>query len=665
MSGIVGIYRLDRHAVESDNLRLMVNTIAHRGPDGSDIWCDGSIGLGHRMLWTTPESLLERLPLTRKELTITADARIDNRDELVSMLELSDCPADKLTDSDVILAAYEKWGNQCSDKLLGDFAFAIWDSANQKLFCARDHFGIKPFYYYCQPGEIFVFSSEIKALLSLSQVPQQLDPARIGDYLTLAMEDKAITTYKNIFRLPPAHSMEVCQLEKQIHCYWRLDPHREILLKSDEEYAQAFREIFTEAVRCRLRSAFSIGSQLSGGLDSSSVTCVARNLLLEAGKDSLHTISTIFDEVSECDEQPFINAVLAQGGLTPSYIHGDQASPLSDIQTILQYEDEAYIGPNHFYSWIANRAANELGIRVVLDGFDGDTTVSHGTARLTELAYQGDWETLVKEAEAIARLHEISPYPIVRYYALPYLHRLLTQGRWIAFIQALQLLHRHFGQSRKFLAIEFGVKPVWQKFRQQNRASQDSSSLPLWINKDFADSIHLKGRTQAYSLSTELTTTLKHEHFLGLNQGIFAYTLEQVDRYAARFSLEVRHPFMDKRLVEFCLALPAEQKLSQGFGRMIMRRALEGILPEAVQWRSSKADLSANFDHGFLKRDRQLVDEVMSNKIQSLKKYIELKPIQAAYQRMKSASEQASNDDCMTVWKAVILTLWLEARSPL
>ncbi|MGB7087647.1 MAG: lasso peptide isopeptide bond-forming cyclase [Phormidesmis sp.] len=660
MSGIVGLYHFDKTTVNAEDVRLMVDTIAHRGPDGSDVWVEGSMGLGHRMLWTTPESLVENLPLTKAGLTITADARIDNRDELILLLGLSARPAETLTDSDIILAAYEKWGSQCPEKLLGDFAFAIWNSASQTLFCARDHFGVKPFYYYYQSGEIFAIASEIKALLCLDQVPQQLDPIRIGDYLTLAMEDKAITTYKAILRLPPAHSMEVSESGTKTQRYWQLDPHKEILLDSDEAYAQAFRKVFTESVKCRLRSALPIGAQLSGGLDSSSVTCVARNLLLESGQNSLHTISTIFDEVSECDERPFINAVLAQGGLTPHYIHGDQTSPLAHIETIFQYEDEAYIGPNHFYPWIANKAANELGLRVVLDGFDGDTTVSHGTTRLMELAHQGRWKTLVKEAEAIAALHKIEPYPIVRHYALPYLHRLIMQGRWIAFSKTVQLLHTRFGQSRKLIAIDFGIKPIWRRCRHDSHTS-DEIAPPTWINPTFADRVNLKERTQAFSLPTAPTATLRQEHLLGLNQGIFAYTLEQVDRYAASFSLEVRHPFMDKRIIEFCLALPAEQKLSNGFGRMIMRRALAGILPEAVQWRFDKADLSANFDHGFLKRDRQLVDKVMADKIQRLKDYIELKPVQAAYQRMTSASEQASNDDCMTVWKAVILTLWLES----
>ncbi len=664
MSGIVGIYNLGKQSVAAEDVRLMVDAIAHRGPDGSNVWAEGAIGLGHRMLRTTPESLTENLPLTKATLTITADARIDNRDELIPLLGLCDRSAETLTDSDVILAAYEKWGSQCPEKLLGDFAFAIWNSASQTLFCARDHFGVKPVYYYQQPGEIVAIASEIKALLCLPQVPQQIDPVRIGDYLTLAMEDKAITIYKYILRLPPAHSMEVSKLGTKMQRYWKLDPNKEIVLDSDKAYAQAFRKVFTEAVKCRLRSAFPIGSQLSGGLDSSSVTCVARNLLLESGEGSLQTISTIFDEVSECDERSFINTVLAQGGLNPHYIHGDQTSPLANIETILQHEDEAYIGPNHFYPWIANKAANELGLRVVLDGFDGDTTVSHGTTRLVELAHQGQWQTLIKEAEAIAAMHKIAPYPIVRHYALPHLYRLILQGRWIAFAKALQLLHSHFGQSRKLLAIDSGIKPIWRQWRHWWRHSShasDANDLPDWINSTFADSVGLKARTRAFSLPSEPPATLRQEHLLELNQGIFAYTLEQVDRYAARFSLEVRHPFMDKRLIEFCLALPADQKLSNGFGRVIMRRALSGILPEAVQWRFDKADLSPNFDHGFLKRDRQLVDEVMTNKVQRLKDYIELKPVQAAYQRMTSDFEQASNDDCMTVWKAVILTLWLES----
>ncbi len=170
MSGIAGIYYLDEKPVEWETLSRMVDRLVHRGPDGADVWCSESIGLGHRMLSTTPESLLEKLPLVSRsgDLAITADARIDNRDELIGLLRLKDYPAEKITDSQLILTAYEKWGESCSQYLLGDFAFAIWDRRKQTLFCGRDHFGVKPFYYYYCSGQIFVFASEIKALFCLN-----------------------------------------------------------------------------------------------------------------------------------------------------------------------------------------------------------------------------------------------------------------------------------------------------------------------------------------------------------------------------------------------------------------------------------------------------------------------------------------------------------------
>ncbi|MCX7596682.1 MAG: lasso peptide isopeptide bond-forming cyclase, partial [Fischerella sp.] len=281
MSGIMGIYHLDGCPVNRKYLEEMVAVLAHRGPDGTDIWVGGSVGFAHRLLWTTPESLLEKLPLVDQDehLAITSDVRIDNREELLNKLHVFTRLPDKITDAQIILAAYQKWGEQCPEHLLGDFAFAIWDRRKQILFCARDHFGVKPFYYHYQPGKAFVFASEIKALFCFPQVPRRLNEVRIGDYLALMMEDKAITTYKDILRLPPAHSMVVSESGIQLWSYWSLDLHREIHLASNEAYAEEFRQIFTEAVRCRLRSAFPIVSHLSGGLDSSAVTCVARDIL--------------------------------------------------------------------------------------------------------------------------------------------------------------------------------------------------------------------------------------------------------------------------------------------------------------------------------------------------------------------------------------------------
>ena len=426
------------------------------------------------MLWTTPESLIEKLPLVNRanNIVITSDCRIDNREELIAALQLNNRSSEKITDSELVLGAYEKWGEECPQHLLGDFVFAIWDKRKQTLFCARDHMGVKPFYYYHQPGKLFAFGSEIKALLCLPEVPSRLNEVRIADYLNLILEDEAITSYQGILRLPPAHSMVVNLEGIKTSCYWSLDRNHEIKLDSDAAYAEEFRKIFTEAVRCRLRSAFPIASQLSGGLDSSSVTCVARNILIEKDKQNnqkktkLHTISTIFDYIKECDERPFINAVLEQGGLIPHYIHGDKVGPLSSLEDVFQYEEEGFLGASHFYPWIANRTANELGIRIVLDGLDGDTTVSHGIYRITELARQGDWKTCISEVKASSKNFGAKPYSAFRNHALPELKELATNFRWIAFFQGVDLIHQHFGVSRKKLLFNHGIKPLFKRIKQ-------------------------------------------------------------------------------------------------------------------------------------------------------------------------------------------------------
>ncbi|WP_414622900.1 lasso peptide isopeptide bond-forming cyclase [Calothrix sp. CCY 0018] len=673
MSGIVGIHYLNERPVERENLTKMVDILAHRGPDGADIWVDGCVGLGHRMLWTTPESLLEKLPLVnqRGDLVITADARIDNRDELIAALQINNRPVNKIVDSELILAAYDKWGEDCPQHLLGDFAFAIWDERKQILFCARDHFGVKPFYYYSSKNT-FVFGSEIKALLFLPEVPRRLNEVRIADYLNLMLEDEAITSYQGIVRLPPAHSMVVNLQGIKTSCYWWLDPNREIKLDSDAAYAEEFRKIFTEAVRCRLRSAFPIVSQLSGGLDSSSVTCVARDILSEKDKQNnqkktkLHTISTIFDNIKECDERPFINAVLEQGGFIPHYIHGDKVGPLSSLEDVFQYEDEGFLGASHFYPWIANRSANELGMRIVLDGLDGDTTVCHGTYRITELARQGDWKTCISEVQASSKHFRVKAYSVFRNYALPYLKELATNFRWIAFFQGVHLIHQHFGISRKNLLLNHGIKPCLKQIKQfwqskSEKISNESTSHNPLVRSDFAKNIGLDKRIQKLDTSSHKPLNTREKHWASLTHGISPYVLERMDLCAANFHLEVRHPFMDKRLIEFCLALPAEQKLSNGFGRIVMRRALSGILPEKVQWREGKADLSPNFDDGFLNRDRQILDDVMSNQIKYLEKYIDSDFLQSAYQRIIS-EEVVRDEDITPAWQAVMLALWFHYK---
>jgi asparagine synthase (glutamine-hydrolysing) len=668
MSGIVGVYHLDRQLVESLQLRHMVDVLAHRGPDGSNIWLDGAVGLGQRMLWTTPESLLEQQPLVDKtgSFVLVADLRIDNRQELISALNFAGWPIEKITDSQLVLAAYEKWGEECPKYLLGDFALAIWDQPRRQMFCARDHFGIKPFYYYYQPRKNFYFASEIKAIAFLPEVPRRLNEIAIADYLHPVIEDKSITFYKNIYRLPPGHTLIVSDAQGlRLNSYWSLTIPDELKLGSDGEYAEAFREVFTESVRCRLRSAFPISSHLSGGLDSSSVTCVARDIQQQEKGLPIHTFSSIFPDVPECDERPFIHAVVEQGGLIPHYISADKSGALSEWQEFFQAIDEPFIGPSHFLTWGLNRATQQADIRISLDGFDGDTTVGHGSQYFSELARQGLWSTFITEAQSVSQHFDTSPTAIFHEYGLSYLQELAHQGKWLTFAQTADQISQHWQISRRQLFLSQGVKPLvpqsvrrtWQKLRGYDKPPKNVNSL---INSDFAHKMKWDEFTKPQKQLHSSPITVREYQHNTFTSTLFALTLDLVDHSSAAFSIESRHPFMDKRMIEFCLSLPPEQKLNQGWSRMVMRRGMNGILPEKVQWRGGKTDMTPNFLRGLLNFDRELVDEVVVNHQSPIQEFVDFSTLQKSHHRLISQGEK-TNDDTINVWKAVTLALWLRS----
>lgn len=624
MSGIAGVYYLDGRTVDRADVDRMVERIAHRGPDGSAVWREGSLGLGHRMLWTTPESLRERLPLVNKsgDLALTADARIDNRDELMAALGLNGGLRVEMSDSELILRAYEQWGERCPEKLLGDFAFVIWDGRKQVLFCARDHFGVRPFYYHCSP-HVFAFASEIKALLCLREVPRRLNETRVADYLVPILEDKAITFYQDILRLPPAHIMIVGREGIHLRPYWALDPSRELRLGSDGEYAEAFRDLFTDAVRCRLRSAFPVGSMLSGGLDSSSIVCVARELLAENGAGPVHTFSAVFDDVPECDERSFIQAVLARGGLVPHYVRGDQLGPLTDLDRVLHHEDEPFYAPNLYLLWGLYGAARQQGVRVLLDGFDGDTTVSHGIARLAELAFNGRWTSLATEVIGLSRRFKASPLRIV------------------------------LNRALKPLAPK-PIRKIWRRLRGRNESMGNDNPI---IHPHFVRRIRLGHRIHALQGERSIPArTAREDHWRRLTWGVFPLALEVNDRAAAAFGVDPRYPFFDRRLAEFCLALPSEQKLSHGWTRIVMRRAMAGLLPAEVQWRGGKSDVGTNFIRALLACQQPSLEKRLLDYQTGVEAYINLDGALQVFNRFLSGHEEA---DAMAVWKVLTLSLWL------
>jgi asparagine synthase (glutamine-hydrolysing) len=662
MSAVLGIFNLDGQPVDQRWLKDMWSKLSHRGPDGGAVWSEGTIGLGSQMLWTTPESLLERMPLSKPEssLTIVADARIDNREELIANLGLQNKPAASRTDSHVILAAYEKWGDNCPERLIGDFAFAIWDGRSQSLFCARDHFGIKPFYYFHKHNTCFIFASEIKGLLAAPIVPRRLNETRVADYLANFVEDEEITFYRDIRRLPRSQAVRIDRSGCRFRQYWSLDPQREVRYGSDEEYAEAFREKFFQAVECRLRSAFPVGASLSGGLDSSSVVQVSRAFLRNSGNSPLHTFSAIFDEVPQSDERSFINLVLDGGAdLAPQFIHLDRLGALVDVDSTLWHLDQPMYIRNMFLWTSKYKMAQKLGVRVLLDGEDGDTVVSHGDGHLAELAQAGQWEDFAAIANSLLRhfptYHASNKYWL-RTFGYPCLTDMARNGQWLSFARATSQIPRYFDESRWNLILNHGLRPIvpqpvrraWRALRRRNTNGQVKSNNTL-VNSDLAERVGFKERQQHFWSKSGSFNTLREAQCLALNAGIHSCVREEANSAAAAFAIESRHPFYDRRLVEFCLALPPEQKVRRDWPRWIFRNAMKNILPREICWRVGKSNLGYNFHRCLMSLEHQRLEELLIKRPELIQNYVNLPAVHKAFE--KGVDNK--------VWPPTILALWL------
>ncbi|MDQ1260872.1 MAG: hypothetical protein QG575_53 [Euryarchaeota archaeon] len=621
MSAIAGILLFDSNKLNSKHLEGMLSSMAYRGPDGCATWSDGFIAMGHLMLHTTKESISERLPLFRDNLVITADARVDNRDELISQFSAQESCPNEISDCELILRSYRRWGEDCPKKIIGDYAFAIWDGEKQQLFCARDHIGVKPFYYHLSQSS-FAFGSDPRAILSLPWVPERLNEEMVANFLQPILIDRRITFFEGVYRLPAAHTMKICKGSAKMSKYWSLDPDRELKLSSDREYADAFRKVFFEAVRSRLRSAFPVGSELSGGLDSSSVVCTACRILENEGEKRLATFSAVFPDLSECDERQYIDAVLSHvnANVDPHYVRADLLSPFANFEEILCQQGEPFFIPNMYMSCALFSSARENGVRVLLDGFEGDTVVSHGHMLLVELVRSGRFLDLFREINGACQIRKV-PYGKVlwRYCLRPFVP------------EAVLRMGKHL-------------------------MGKDRDNLNEVIDLHFAGSQGLIEKIKAVRAFPR-PKTLRIDHYESLEDGFIQFVMEAIDRLGAAYSLECRHPFFDRNVMEFCLSLPPEQKLRRGWTRWVMRQAMSGILPPEVQRRPGKTNLGGNFRRGIQTSDKRLLEEVIFTKPGFLQGYVNLKALQEAYTRFESYPCKGNDRH---FWAPVTLALWLK-----
>ena len=586
MSGIVGIIRWDGEEPSAGLARQMADRIAHRGPDGIHCLDRPNFSVSYLHLNVTTESFREAQPLTSGHGNLlVADARIDNRDELKKLLGLAD--ETPVADSRLILAAYEKWQTNCLDHLIGDFAFVIWDTSRQTVFCGRDHSGVRPFYFHHVPGQYFLFASEIKALWALPALTKTIDKSRVANYLCQWGQSfiyQRNTFFAGVNSLPPAHSLVVDKQGATEEMYWRIDPEK-YRFGSEAEYLAAFKAVFSEAVACRIQTPFPVSAFLSGGLDSSSVSAVASTLL----KEEERTLGTYYidTETEETSEKEYVIPFLEKHPvehheMTPDR---DYYGSLREIAQITDMPEMFSLTYNHFAPIL--RKVSGKGSRVMLTGSDGDTVVGYGTEYVYQAIGRNDWPEAIRLLDlSHNKRHYQEKYGTERGEETYF--RRMSSIFWKDLHDIFPGCFRpkwHFLKGMLFY-FKMPLRQLWRIILDKFvRRSTELAS----------HSVHPDLPPRCAPVMKEGPDKPQMTNLL-INRGLFYQMMTEINEYydiiGAHHQVQICHPLFDKRLIELCLFIPSKIKFYEGYGRGPLRAAMADLLPEKILNRKGKVDFT-------------------------------------------------------------------------
>jgi asparagine synthase (glutamine-hydrolysing) len=573
MSGICGVLYLDGSPAAQDDVAAMLGRLAQRGPQGGSAIAEGPLALGHAALPTTPEAMAETMPFKHAPsgCVIVGDIRIDNRRELIAALGLG-ATSRIVGDGELVLCGYLRWGTGCLDHLLGDFAFAIWDAPRQRLFCARDQVGMRQLIWHHTPGRLFAFATDADALLAHPGVPMEINEARIADFLEdLETHDLTSTFYRGLQRLPPAHALVVEGGHLHRWRYWEPEAPEPLRLRSDEAYAEAFRAVFEEAVSARLRAPpGKLASMLSGGMDSGSVTAVAAHLLKANGALPLPTFSATSADL-ECVETRTIRASQTMAHIAPHDIAFEDFGAYADpLLRLTQDSAEPFDGHMAMLRAIY-LAAHDAGFTVMLDGGSGDSTLMADDMVAWRL----------RRGDIIGAWHEAAGAHRFWGPSVPTAKTFIAGARWVVMPDWLRAMRRKAGAGAKQ--------------RAQDRASMVAPAL--------ARAVDMPARRATHARHVALWLDGRCEDRRALVTHPYAVIgRERYDRVAAPLAIEPRDPFQDRRVLAFVLSLPADQIERDGWPKIVLRRAMAGLLPDAVRWRTGKEHLGWQFEEAVAAR---------------------------------------------------------------
>ncbi len=625
MSGILGIWNLDGRPVEKALLADMSSTLAHRGADGDGVQTAGPVGLACRLSRVTPEAAAEVQPLVHPSGTaLVFDGRLDNREELLASLPPSPDLAPWSPDPALVLAAYDAFGDRFPERLLGDFALGLFDPVRQQLLLARDAIGVRPLYYHRVP-DLFLFGSEVKAVLAHPRAPRQPNDDLLADFLLDGAHDTlGQTFFRNIFSLPPAHVATLTPQGFATGRYWDFDPTRRIRLGSFEDYAEGFRHHFDRALRRRLRSAHPVAVSLSGGLDSSSIYCLAETLARRSPghPPAILGVSYVSPQGSPSDEAAFLLEIEREYGVAIARVPMAPVGPMNGSLEAVWHIEAPFLDEQWNTTHTSLGTARRLGARVILTGHWADQM-------LFDQAYLIDLFRRLAWREVRAHLREF--------------------GRWFTDADPKQF-------RRQFLTdlVRHHVPETLIPFLRRLRARRDPPCYAETLRKRARERVARRpfnGRASATAHARSLYREARSSHHV--------QCMEWDNKVAAMHGLEMAFPFLDRDLLSFLMGIPGEMQTWQGVPKALLRAAMRGVLPEAIAHRTWKADFSHLVNEGMVRDFPRLADCLQADGLAVKLGYLRGDVLRGELERLRT---RLGGPDCETAWSLsdlLGLELWL------
>jgi len=556
MSAIGAIFNFHQRSFAEDDLRDLTalwNALRKWGPDGGRIVATGSVGFCYQAFNTNREARLENQPLVARDGRIlAADVRVDNRKELFAAIH--DVLDSRSTDADYLMAAHSRWGKTFPFHIVGEYAFVLFAPLERRLLLCRDHIGARPLYYH-QNNDRLIVSSQLAPLIDLFGISREIDEEYVAGCMSRGPH-VSLTPYRQIHAMKPAHVLIATDSGRVIEeRYWQLEPGSEIRFGSDGEYEEAFRYHLRNAVQAPLRTDRPVMIELSGGLDSSTIACVAAESIGNGQTQTTRfdTVSYVYDESPTSDESKFIHCVEDHLGQTGIHVRDEDSSLLPPPNEELDLASANLLVCAFSYHAALCRLMEESGARVLLTGIGGD--------QILGASYD--------------------PYPL--------LADLLATRKPIALHHGLRLWSQTLDKPYISLLWQKAIVPVLPRHLQPWCRRESMNRVPPWFNADFVARANLREQRLptpdpfGFRLPSDIDRSIS---YLSVVRSVSPCYRRELT------CLDSSYPFMHRPFVEFLQAIPFEQFLRPGENRSLMRRALRDVLPEKIARRKTKGDPS-------------------------------------------------------------------------